>query len=297
MHSDPLVLLHAFPLDSRMWDAIRPVLGDRLITPDLPGFGTAPLPANPPDLNHAAEPGSPGLDRPAEPLADTGSLGLDRAADPGLPDLDRAADLGLPGLDRAAEAVLATLDRLGVERAIVGGCSMGGYVTMALLRRAPSRVSGLILVNTKASADTDAARANRFAMAARAERDASDGLGWLADEMLTSLLGKTTRTRRPAVEATLRALIADQKPAAVAWAQRAMAARVDSFDVLRTAAARQVPALVLRGGEDTMIPGEEASALLTALPHATFVQLPTAGHLAPLETPSELANTLTTWLT
>jgi pimeloyl-ACP methyl ester carboxylesterase len=240
--SDPVLLLHAFPLDSRMWDGMRSALGDRLVTPDLPGFGAAP---------------------PA----------------------------GSPDLDLAAAEALATLDRLGVERAVVGGCSMGGYVAMALLRRAPSRVSGLVLVNTKASADTDAARANRLAMASRVERE---GIGWLADEMLTVLLGATTIEQRPAVEARLRALIADQSPAAVAWAQRAMAARPESFDVLRAA---DVPALVVRGAEDALIPDPEAAAMVEALPKATRVDLAAAGHLAPLEVPEELAAVLGNWLT
>ena len=54
MHSsDPVVLLHAFPLDSRMWDGLRPALGDRLVTPELPGFGGAPAAAEP-DLRLAA---------------------------------------------------------------------------------------------------------------------------------------------------------------------------------------------------------------------------------------------------
>ncbi|HEV7647896.1 MAG TPA: alpha/beta hydrolase [Actinophytocola sp.] len=242
MHSsDPVVLLHAFPLDSRMWDGLRPALGDRLVTPDLPGFGGAPA-------------------------------------------------AGGPDLRLAAWGVLATLDRLGIARAIVGGCSMGGYVAMALRRIAPSRISGLVLVNTKASADTEAARTNRFAMAARAE---ADGIGWLADEMRTTLLGATTLASRPAVEATVRGLIADQPPAAVAWAQRAMAARPDSLDVLREA---DIPALVLRGEEDALIPRDEAAAMAAALPKATFVELAGAGHLAPLEIPDEFAGALGNWL-
>lgn len=242
MHSsDPVVLLHAFPLDSRMWDGLRAGLGDRLVTPDLPGFGGA------------------------------------RAA--------REPDLRL-----AAWGVLATLDRLGARRAIVGGCSMGGYVAMALLRIAPSRVGGLVLINTKATADTEAARANRFAMADRAD---ADGIDWLADEMLTTLLGATTLSSRPAVAETLRRLIADQPPPAVSWAQRAMAARPDSLDVLRAA---DVPALVLRGEEDALIPRDEAAAMADALPKATFVELPGAGHLAPLEVPAEVAGALEDWL-
>ena len=235
------VLIHAFPLDLRMWDDVRTVLGEQVITPNLPGFGGAP---------------------PA----------------------------GGPDLDAAAGSVLALLDRLGIERVIVGGCSMGGYVAMALLRQAPDRVGGLVLINTKASADTEEARDKRLANAARAE---AEGIDRLADDMLTTLLGPTTLEKRPEVEACLRELIGDQSPAAVAWAQRAMAARPDSFDALRAA---DVPALVLRGAEDALIPAAEAAAMVEALPRATFVELPGAGHLAPLEVPTEVAAAITAWL-
>ena len=209
---------------------------------------------------------------------------------PDLPGFGGAPPATEPDLGEAAASVLATLDRLGIERAIVGGCSMGGYVAMALLRQAPSRVAGLVLVNTKASADTGAARAKRYATAGRAE---AEGIGWLADDMRTSLLGTTTLATRPEAEAAVRTLIGEQSPAAVAWAQRAMAARPDSFDVLRAA---DVPALVVRGDEDTLIPGEEAAAMVEALPRASFAELPRAGHLAPLEVPDEVAAVVGGWL-
>lgn len=242
MHlSDPVVLLHAFPLDSRMWDGLRPALGSRLITPDLPGFGSAP------------------------PVAS-------------------------PSLDEAAKAVLASLDELGVSRAVFGGCSMGGYVAMAVLRVAPERVSGLVLVNTKASADSPEARENRFAMAERVE---AEGTGWLPDAMLTTLLGETTLARRPGVEARLRSLIGEQPAASVAWAQRAMAGRPSSVESLRGA---RVPGLVVRGAEDALIPAEEAAAMASAVAGSELVELGGVGHLAPLEAPDEVAAVLTRWL-
>lgn len=167
---------------------------------------------------------------------------------------------------------------------------MGGYVAMAVLRAAPSRVAGLALVNTRASADTPEVRRDRLAVAARVE---SDGVGWVPDEMGRVWLGRTTLAERPAVVARLRELIIAQRPEALAWGVRAMAARPPSFDVLRAA---EVPALVVAGAEDALIPGEEATAMADALRGASLVEVDGAGHLLPLEAPTRLAEVLTGWL-
>ena len=51
---------------------------------------------------------------------------------------------GTPSLDTLADQVVGLLDRDGIERAVVGGVSMGGYVTLNLLRRYPQRLAGLV---------------------------------------------------------------------------------------------------------------------------------------------------------
>jgi len=76
--------------------------------------------------------------------------------------------------------------------------------------------------------------------------------------------------------------VAAAPPASVAWAQRAMAARPDSFATLRSAA---VPVLVVVGEEDTLSPPSDAEAMVEALPDARLVRVPRAGHLAALEAP------------
>lgn len=242
----PLVLLHAFPIDARMWDGVRePLAGRRrFITPDQRGLGRSPLPST-----------------------------------------DRA-----PSLDDAAGDVIAMLDKLGLDKVVLGGCSMGGYVTMAVLRAAPERVGGLVLIDTKASADAEDARNNRLAFADRVE---SEGTGFIADAMLPALVGDTTRADRPEVVAKLRELIAAQPPSGIAWAQRAMAARPDSVDTLREA---DVPALVLVGEQDTLTRVDEANKMVEALPQATLETIPEAGHLSPLETPEKVAETISNWL-
>src|SRR6476469_2340832 len=133
-------------------------------------------------------------------------------------------------------------------------------------------------------------RANRHAMAARVE---DEGPGFVADAMLPNLVGAETHERRPDVVATVRALVAEQDGAAIAWAQRAMGARPDSSALLRDT---EVPTLVVRGEQDTLIPVGEADALAALMPKAEVVTLAGAGHLPPLEAPEELTGAVARWL-
>jgi pimeloyl-ACP methyl ester carboxylesterase len=240
-----VVLLHAFPLDSAMYDPVRPALGQvcDLVTPDFPGFGGGPLPD------------------------------------------------GEATLDAYADAVVAGLDAQGLDRVVLGGTSMGGYTTMAVLRRHPQRVSAVLLLDTKASADAAAARDGRLAMAQELESEGSSQP--LVDLVFPKLLGTTTVARRPEVTDRVRAAVAAASPRAAAWAQRAMAARPDSFDTLR---ATTVPALVLVGEEDVLSPPTDAAAMAAAIPQATLAVVPEAGHLSPVEAPEAVAEVVSRFL-
>ena len=196
-----------------------------------------------------------------------------------------------PSLDESADDVAALLDRLGVERVVLGGLSMGGYVAMALLRRHPDRVAALVLADTKASADPEPGRDNRLRMAASLEADPDSPV--LVDQVLPALLGDTTTAERPLVAGRVRGLVQAAPAAAAAWAQRAMAARPDSFDVLR---ACDVPALVVVGEEDRLSPVADAQAMADALPQGRLVVLPRAGHLPAVETPEAFDEALRQFL-
>lgn len=226
----PLVLLHAFPLSSALFDALGDLPGYRVLTPDLRGFGSTPL----------------GDDDPS--------------------------------LTRMADDVVALLDRETMPRAVVGGVSMGGYVVMELLRRAPERLAGALLIDTKADADTEEAAAGRHAMA---EAVLADGRPVL-DPMVGALLGTTTRASRPDVVDRVVGWLDQAAPGSVAWAQRAMAGRPDSRITLSTT---DVPVGVVVGDEDTLSPPDAARRMADAA--GTEVHLvPHAGHLAVTENPA-----------
>lgn len=192
-----------------------------------------------------------------------------------------------PSLDVVATAVLGMLDERGVDRCVLGGISLGGYVAMALLRARPGIVAGLLLCDTKATADAEAARENRERLALRCLAAPAETSRILEEAVLPGLLGDTTRADRPEVVERVRGWLADADADAVAWYQRAMAARPDSQATL---AAVDGPVLVVWGDEDALSPRAEQDLMLAAAPEADLVVVHGAGHLANVEDASAVTS-------
>jgi 3-oxoadipate enol-lactonase len=233
----PVLMLHAFPLNSRMWEPQFDGLEGtgRFLAPDLPGFGTS------------------------------------------------AQMSTVDDLDALARIIYEETQAQGVDKVTTIGCSIGGYLAFALLRVAPGFVRSLALINTKASADNDQARANRMTLAARVKRE---GCRFLVDEWPQTALSAETMTHRPDVVAAIQSMIAEATPDGVAAAQIAMAGRPDSTSLLKDI---NVPTVVIHGLDDRFISEVEARAMADAIPGAKFVGVQTAGHIPGMEQP-ELVN-------
>lgn len=186
-----------------------------------------------------------------------------------------------PDLERMVDDVV---DLMGETPAVVAGCSMGGYVALGLATRRPDLIEALVLVDTKATADEDAARAIRERVAVLAE----SGQDW-STGMIDGLLGTTTRSTRPEIVSRVAEALRMASPRTVAWAQRAMAGRPDSRATL---ADLECPVVVIMGDEDTISPRSEQDLIVLAAPRATLHVIPGAGHLTPLEAPVEVAAAL-----
>jgi 3-oxoadipate enol-lactonase len=240
----PLVLLHAFPFDSGMFDPQRDVFGPDVIrlTPDLPGFGTAPVET-------------------------------------------------VMTVEIAATRVVTFLDRNGHDRAVVGGVSMGGYVAMAFARMFPNRLSGLILADTKAEPDDDAARANR-AKAIEAVR--ANGVPAFVESQLPKVLGAATRQSDPGLVEWIRAMGCRQSAEGVVAALAMLRDRPDARPGLADV---KCPVLIVVGENDEITPPKAAESMKALVPHATLVRIPGAGHLANVERPGEFNTAVTRFLT
>jgi pimeloyl-ACP methyl ester carboxylesterase len=204
------------------------------------------------------------------------------------PDQRTPPETAAPSLNAVADDLACTLDRQGIREAVMVGSSMGGYVAMAFLRRHPGRVRALALLATKAGADDAETAAQRQLFAELVLDPASRSR--VVSSAIPKLLGATTRAERPGVVERVREIVEAAAAEAIAWSQRAIAARRDSFDVLR---AVNVPSVVVAGEEDELIPVAEARQLAEALPQGELITIPGAGHLTPMEAPDIVTATLT----
>jgi 3-oxoadipate enol-lactonase len=232
---DPMVLLHAFPLNGRMFEPQMEAFseGRRVVAPDYPGFGRSPRSPAQPDVRYYAE--------------------------------------GVRGL----------LDRLGFERVVLLGVSMGGYVAFGCMRLFPERVSGLVLANTRPDPDSEEIRENRKNMVRRV---ADEGVEVLLELQMRRLLARDTLEKNFAVVEKVRAMILESSPNGVVAALGAMRERPDSTPLLGDI---EVPTLVIGGEEDGISSPEVMGAMAEKIPGSRHVTLPRAGHLSNMEAPED----------
>src|SRR5690606_8626801 len=128
-----------------------------------------------------------------------------------------------------ARDVKELLEHLGIERAVIGGISMGGYVALAFAELFPEAVQGLLLCNTRAVADGEAAKRMREITALKA---LDGGMAEIARNMAPKLVSAHSAGKRPELVPRVQALIARQSGYGTAASSRGMAARPDRTPLL-----------------------------------------------------------------
>jgi 3-oxoadipate enol-lactonase len=193
------------------------------------------------------------------------------------------------GIDDYAHDVLLLMDDLLLGRAVIAGLSFGGYVAFAMFRRAPERVAGLLLADTRSTADTDDGLRTRRELLEAIRRE---GTGILPDRQMPKLLGATTRRERPEVVADVRRIIAASPSQGIEAAIVALMRRPDSTADLGRIA---VPTLIVVGEEDEITPVTDARSMHAAVRGSSLTILPAAGHLSSLEVPGAFSTTISEW--
>ncbi len=193
-------------------------------------------------------------------------------------------------MDDFADDLVTLLDGLHVEKAVFCGLSMGGYIGFRFAERYPERLTGLILCDTRAVPDSAEAAAGRETTA---QMVLTAGMAQLSQTMLQKLFAPATLKANTDEVVAMREVMENAHPEGVAAALRGMAIRPDSTALLSHI---KVPTLVIVGEHDAISPPDEMETIAKAIPGAEFLQVPAAGHMAPLEQPEPVNEAIAQFL-
>ncbi len=196
-----------------------------------------------------------------------------------LPDLPGHGRSAPPGRDRVeayADDMAGLLDALSIERAILGGHSMGGAVALTMALRHPERAAGLLLIGTGARLPINLATSGE---------DPLFVLGWAAGRMWAE------GTPAPALQLTMERLAATD-PSVIAADWRACA----HYDIQAELGRISAPALIIGGSRDRLTPPELSQMLADGLPRAELRIIDGGGHLVMLEQPEVVRDIVQGWL-
>ncbi|HEY59288.1 MAG TPA: alpha/beta hydrolase [Anaerolineae bacterium] len=201
-----------------------------------------------------------------------------------LPDLrghgKSPAPDGVYTMQEMAGDVVALMDKLCVEKAVLGGHSMGGYVALAFARAYPERFMGLALIASHAFADSEEKKMARMqAIEVVKEQGVATALAGISQKL----------TQNDGVQEKVRALIACASTQGVIGTLQGMAARRDSLDVLSSL---DVPAVIITGAQDVLIPLKRAKEMEQKMKRPWLATVQGVGHMLMMEQPEQLAKVL-----
>ncbi|NNJ10250.1 alpha/beta fold hydrolase [Chloroflexales bacterium ZM16-3] len=208
----------------------------------------------------------------------------------GLDDIARVYAVDLPGHGRSdppghasipgyAEFIFALMDALELERAVLAGHSMGGAITLTAATERPSRVTGLILAGSSARL--------------RVLPSLIEGLVGDPEDAIDQMVGMLYAADAPA---ELRAAGAAEYRRCDPLVFRDDFIACDGFDIRPRLAELRLPALVITGTEDRMVPPKLSAELHAGLAGAQLASISGAGHMPMVERPDQVVAAIREWL-
>jgi pimeloyl-ACP methyl ester carboxylesterase len=203
-----------------------------------------------------------------------------------LPDAPLTPVLERPSLDAEVDRLL----ELAPERFALAGLSLGAIVAVALVRRAPERVTRLALLSTNPYAPTPAQRAGWAEQRAQLTTGSARAL---QEGLLPLLLSPAVLERRADVVATTLAMADELGADAYDRQLQLQGTRVDERPGLVLV---PCPTLVLAARGDRLCGLDRHAEIVRLVPRITLSVVENSGHLSPLEQPAVVSGHLRRWL-
>lgn len=181
-----------------------------------------------------------------------------------------------------ADFVYQFLNENKIKRAIFVGLSMGGYIIFQMVRYYKNFIEGIVLANTKASADSLELRNKRFELIKRIE---NEGIEFLIDEYLEKFL----KNRNKEKEEMIRNMILEAKKESLISSLKALANRESSIEILKEI---EVPILIISSTDDTLTTIEDAKIMNKYIKNSKLIIFENCAHLSNLEYPEKFNNVI-----
>lgn len=191
--------------------------------------------------------------------------------------------------DDTVSAIARRLLAAAPPRFALVGLSMGGYISLEIMRQAPERIVKLALLDTSARPDTPEQSAFRRELVAKAR---TTSMTEVADATLPNLLAPQ-HLSDASLRQVIRIMAEEVGAEAFARQQNAIMSRPDSRPGLGTI---RCPTLVLVGEQDTLTPPDRAREIAAGITGSTLVTVPGCGHVSTLERPDEVSRALVEFL-
>jgi pimeloyl-ACP methyl ester carboxylesterase len=187
--------------------------------------------------------------------------------------------------------LIGLMNHLSIDKAVLCGLSMGGYIALRAVERHGERVSGLVLCDTRSEPDPNEGKVKR----AQAIRDLQEnGVRQYAENYVKNVFAPESLQSKPEAVKMIQSIIERTAPLSISGTLMALAARTDTTPSLPFI---KVPTLILVGEKDVLTPPAASKAMQEKIPNAQMAVIPNAAHMSNMENPSEFNKHLTAFVT
>jgi 3-oxoadipate enol-lactonase len=184
-------------------------------------------------------------------------------------------------IDSHVEDLFSIMNTMKLEKPVICGLSMGGYIALRALEQGQNKFKGAILCDTRSEADNNNSKATR---ARQIKLIKSGDIAGFNEGFIKAALSEKSFAENQALVDFLKTMMGWQKPINVAGALLTLAARMDPTEYLERI---DIPVLVLVGKEDKITPPEYSKLIYGKIRNADLALIPDAGHLSNMENPEE----------
>jgi 3-oxoadipate enol-lactonase len=203
-----------------------------------------------------------------------------RVIAPDLPGFGQSPSIGKFTMESLADVVHQALTELGALPCVLGGLSMGGYVSQAFVAKYVRNLRGLMLIDTRSNADTEQGKLARNEMIELAK---TRGSAAVAEQMMPKMLAPSAGAD---LTARLKGIMNACPAETIQFACAAMRDRPDYTPMLQELT---LPTLILSGELDVIAPPVVAEQMHRAVSGSKLALIAGAGHMAPMERPKAVS--------